>query len=748
MNRTNSLILAGIIIAGIIIAFAWSAVDDGDDNISNPSDVDIIGEWYQVYFEEYDQYGNYEVDQSSANLFDYTLAIFQTEGTSFIAEYNGDAVVGTYSSGIIQFNGWFGGEKIWFSGTFVDDSTMYATVVYQDRVDGHAAVSVYSTDMKAVETYPDWSVDISGDWVCKSAKQVSAETTYDLEGTDLTIEEQTNSVFYGTMQQNEGTEIVDNMICGSFAGTVAGDYRVGYVIDESLNVWTVLASGDQIIFHIADRSETEADLDSLAVVQRIYTRGGEATETVSTDISGTWYSGPVSYIDNDYYFGTEAISCILEIQMLDHGMIRGNFYQGSLSNDLFGYVYGDNPTYVNFNVDNDYNMMCYGYLQGDEMTVSFYSEVSGWYSTAASAVFVNNEPSALSEEDLVGYWYNVSTADSYSYSYGGKANPIFVNSYSYMLKNLIVTDVSDCMFHGWYDNEFIVGSYVNGYLDFIGYIGDTYVMMRGLCTSDDKITMVITTRDVDGKGGMSICLFAKEWYSYGGIANDELNYSGDWEGQYVVQYNGDVTDKDLEAGTLSLKYRGYNKYVGSMTQNVGGGVEEKLVWLFIYDRDGCGIMVDDTGITWSVNFSESGVVALSAVVSDGGELLGEVVAAERIYGETDFHPESTITGTWTSTSSKVMNIDGTVIDIEGITLKIGEMQGFLFSASERFGEENVNHAQVGYLETHGKSICLMSKDNPEIRGYGYIMDDGSMVLVQFMMSGEGESVMVSTLTSS
>lgn len=744
MNKTNSLILAGIIIAGIVIALAWSAVNDGEKN-SGAADVEIIGEWYQVYYEVYDQYGNYEVmDQNDAEVFDYTIAIYQMEGTSFIAEYNGDAVVGTYSSGIIQFNGWFGGQKVWFTGTFVDDSTMYATTVYQDRVDGFAAVAVYSTDINAKETHPGWNVDISGDWECKSAKQVSTESSYDLEGTDLKIEKQTDSVFHGSMEQNEGTEIVDNLICGSFAGTMAGEYMVAYFIDESLNVWTMLASEDQLICHIADRSETEQDIGSMAVVQRVYTRGAEMTETVPTDVSGTWYGGIVSYIDNDYYFGTGDFGYKLIIEMMDYGMIKGVLCQDSGRYEFVGFVYGKDTTYINFNVDNYYNLMCYGYLDGDRMIVSFYSEYSGWYSTAASTIFTKNAPTAMAEEDMVGYWYNIKTLKSAIRTYGTKI-PYFYSDSAYMLDSLIITDCSDNMFHGWFKGQFIAGSYSDGDLNYVGYIGDSFVTMKGRCTSDGKIVMVSTYRDADGKGSMTVSMFNKNWYSYGNFDEMESNYSGEWEGTYLAQFNGETLEDDFVAGNMVLRHRGMGNYAGTMTQVVGESNVAKSVWLSIFDDDGCGVMVDETGITWSVNFTEAGIVALAVTVTDGGNLVGDAVAAERFYGETDVAGDFAYEGVWKSSSSKAMNADGTVSDRNGLILTITEKDDLLFSATVDFGFGI--HGCVGYVEAHGDSVCMMSKEKTDIISYGYLQKDGSILFIQFMTFEEGQTVLVSTLTS-
>ncbi len=333
--KTKALAAAAVAAVLLATAFAMMLPHDSRDG------EEIEGYWYQLAYSGYRD-GEYTANGDGNNPSTFDISISACHDGVFCGTYLGTDLSGTYSHGIMEFYGTYGGIKTFHYATFAD-GIMYAAVIEQ-KADGTVNVfmNIYCQEAgRTVYDIPE-TAELAPVWQAYKAEFMSdgGEIT-SLIGTRVLIEKQEGHIFGGTMEQMVDGKIVGLSMYGVLTACVEDGLTLGYVVVAG-EMWAVITDGSTVFRLRTGMIDTSGVDGTLVTVNRSYSTDGEAVGETFPDLEGTSWAGSGLTVAA----GGEIAGSVSEYEITVAVQCNALFYAeltvGGAEYHVLGYIYGDN----------------------------------------------------------------------------------------------------------------------------------------------------------------------------------------------------------------------------------------------------------------------------------------------------------------------------------------------------------------------------------------------------------------------
>ena len=173
------------------------------------------------------------------------------------------------------------------TGSFIGNESRIVDLSYQKEDHTISALHL-ATANAAVLQYPD----LTGTWNCTSARQIGISGEEPLQGTSLTILNQTGPLFSGVADIDIAGTITPHTFVGGIY-TAFESTTSGVVIMEDGEFWDMEMTGGVLSFWTVGVSESASGAE---IVSAIREYGRAAVPTPLPDVSGTWSAGEMQTV--------------------------------------------------------------------------------------------------------------------------------------------------------------------------------------------------------------------------------------------------------------------------------------------------------------------------------------------------------------------------------------------------------------------------------------------------------------------
>ena len=295
---------------GVITKSGIMHISFRDDNILNPNyitnaktlintadlppDENIEGHWYASNVTIIDKIGEViNIDTDSLNEYDVD---FIKNNDGLIWTYFQSLCTITYLNGIINFDGYDSGTVLKGYGWKGEAEVITMVISISTPCDNHH----YDTQVIYMNLTRDYSTtvitekidySILGTWSCFDGFSMTANgELHPILGKDITITEQNNGLFIGTMEDADGNDVETKNIKGFITAGTNGHIK-GWLIDDRNDMWTLdTINDDALSLKKTGKSHLIGLDDQNVVTDRHYTRNANTfDEKEVASLEGSTY---------------------------------------------------------------------------------------------------------------------------------------------------------------------------------------------------------------------------------------------------------------------------------------------------------------------------------------------------------------------------------------------------------------------------------------------------------------------------
>lgn len=356
---------------------------------------DITGHWYNMRVEGINGSGKRVSTAYNSDFLDaYDLTIHGVKDNMFYGYFDGRYITGSYVDGIITIRCDVDYGYMVFTGRMVGKNTMSAVEVFYNEDTGETSVwrVTFTSEMIDYASSISESEPITAEWEWLKARSYNVEN-YPLQGSTVKIARYYTNVFYGTMEQTVGIEVVEKGIKGVMSQrTVDDDGNItttGYIIDETGFIWNFIIKDDIMSLYCNIIGETAETEGKAVAVERIYRdASGDPTPVADTadpiKLEGTWKADKVYLMYEDGK--TESKDASYEFNIKQDGALFCGTSSGTGhgSGTFVGYAVGNRIEIMSiYDTDNeDEDDSGYGLMSDDgSIYLVEYYELEGKYVT-------------------------------------------------------------------------------------------------------------------------------------------------------------------------------------------------------------------------------------------------------------------------------------------------------------------------------------------------------------------------------
>lgn len=640
---------------------------------------DIEGYWYQVDYAGYigDTYYSYDPADDYKKGYDYNLEVLEVKNNVMYGIIEDAYVAGTFMNNELTICY----EKsdnnyILLMGT-LSDGIIYAAALEPDNNEYY--FTAYSKDPNAVVDMA-CAIDIKGDWLAYEANMMNTDVS-EISGDELTITEQRDNVFKGTMEQTVNKTVVTLDFTGIMTKSTSSGYTIGYAVCNDI-IWTISANGESFLMN-SMLAEDVNGTNKESSFARSYSRDGNSIDTNFDNLVGkSWRmnSAYSSEIVSDTYSSYGKInpmdySLVYVITEQEGSLISGTVIQYGDMYDMVGYLYGSDHIVL-------FDPWTAWYLTGQIIDGDLYLNDNN-YIGFCSNIKLTPSTNGFYSGGITGHWCPSYTMSSYEdeywdASYSDREKLLDLEIFSETDNGFVQGCFDDMLFSGIRYNETLMFSVMKNDGTKIYFEGNFDV--NGTIIRGEKIFTYS-----DGTIDIRFCTYSlKPQTIYYSSSFDEI--LGTWtspEGCSVAFEDGTI--EYLPASTLDLQVYCESVY-GTLTENSPGisittnvyGVMEKTKDM-IY-----GTLQSSNGDKcWELRYYYDGTIILNRIYDTGFTF----VAEERVFyleppTVIDPRPETREVGTsWTTTNRMAIDAFGNEKDLDQITLTIDYQNGDLISGT-------------------------------------------------------------------
>ncbi len=540
--------------------------------------------------------------------------------------------------------------------------------------------------------------------------------------------------------------------------STVGNYRYGIMVNDGGETWSVLTDGQSLLLQIVSTDEAICSTAPLAA-ERTYTRS-ETAAAVSFDVpdvtgmtwteTGCFYTKAWNTIVPAY--GEHTVT----VEDQNGRMFTGTDVFAGVATPFAAYFCSSTEVafYYGTPAAASNCLFGYGFISGDTLQLTKVLQNEDDTVKTVQMTMTAAEPAVPT--DITGQWYAVwSSADRLN----GEASTYSIDgdeAYFVLGYNLAVTEQHGSTFRGIYAGTEIIGTYVNGELDFnIAIIsGDSTYTTYYMCYMLGEHAFIMIEEHYFATGGLGSIwtTFYVDEVKTASMTPAPAALAGTWEipaGGYAFWYDGE--NSGLLKGTsmtLSTDGRFIN---GTIDQEIDGEIKTSGLVGVMADSENTFWIFDDRGYAYYVWWDGADQMVLLLTDVFGTAETDEPAAVERVYVRNGAEPGEAhcmdLDGTtWSAGEGRFSYADGTVTTAKNVTAEFTQLtieeQTNLISGVITIDGVTEDLTLRGYVGSDSGMFCLKMADDVYF-GRLFLQEDGTMLLT---FTGSTGSAFEVTLT--